>query len=1231
MLKKVLLFTPIALFIGFLFFEEEALSQSVLEINSPTTWTTDQEFTRNVEISAPLTIDGNITVTFQYADLTGDSRGDLYFSIENGGDIILTEGSTLTIEESGAAPPTPQHHWSGLRINRSNYTLDGNITVRNATYALTVNGTNVNVYNFTADETMSLWVNGTGAFFKFLTVSNVIAGDAALNINASNCTIDYLTLTTSATTGIDINSDVNPVLLSNSLIDGANIGIDNRGYLVASNVTIDNSTTDGISNTGIFGAENLTISNSGDDGIFIDGATSTTLIDFAIIENNASHGVNIGVDNPNVDISNSHLLSNDGVDAFYVNMASDDSNPVDFTSNWWGVTTNVSQFITELNPGSVVFIGWTTAVIPGVGATLPNSVTQTVNITNFFDEDVLIANQEYTLNWTTTGNIPYVDIIISGIAGDPLNFNDLPNVGSYDFTVPDGEWTGALNDGSIEVQNSANAAIDMIVTSLNTTTGAAINTDLAANFYNGLDTVIIRWNAPELWSQVRVQYNPNVTANPNGYTTQAILAASTGSYEWVIPNTSSGPTGGFPSAEARIRVVNNADLVTGAAESGSFTVSERPDIRDGFSWETTTTTTTMTINVNDVDFLADTNSNGVLADDENLISTANETVWVGAFFVNNSGELQSAGYAAVDNDGDATNGIQNDFSNDTRASTNDGGTESEDFSLTLYGDDITTPLVKEGPTDGDSLFFYTWRSSWDPSDNGPQVDANSRRINPYSADGTTFTGQVFAGGATNVVEQLVYTRPINDDNFRPNAEAQIVELPTSGGWSLISSYILPLDNTLGYDNTTASSAILSLPNSLDLTTVDAGFPVPDPDGGGPLTEANYQGVISSFVNTLSGNGTAGFDNDDDFVMLKDGTGAAYWNLNQAANTTVEVDQLTNTWNHLKGYMINTTALANATSIRFIGPRLVPQQTLIPITQGWNLIPYLRNNAIDVELGLSDIGDVVTVVKDEDGNIYWPRYAIKTIGNLQPGKAYWVFATRSSTFRYPSNSFSTKAPIAASSNQFLNNYSNASKTSNFMLLHLDFTDGWPQIDAEDTIIALDGSGNVVGSALVSENKSVSFQVNGKDEWSGDFGLEPNEEIDFVHIPKSSLVKNKLAIVQSDKQQAIKYQSFGIVETKVSELEGNNNQDELPLTLSLDQNYPNPFNPTTQIAFSIPEDSQVRLAVFDMQGRLVAELVNETLNAGSHSVAFNATNLASGIYLYRIQTKFGAINKRMTLLK
>jgi len=83
--------------------------------------------------------------------------------------------------------------------------------------------------------------------------------------------------------------------------------------------------------------------------------------------------------------------------------------------------------------------------------------------------------------------------------------------------------------------------------------------------------------------------------------------------------------------------------------------------------------------------------------------------------------------------------------------------------------------------------------------------------------------------------------------------------------------------------------------------------------------------------------------------------------------------------------------------------------------------------------------------------------------------------------------------------------------------------------------------------------------------------------------------------------------------------------------LEQNYPNPFNPSTNIEFSIPMASKVELKVYNILGQEVATLVNESLAAGNHAVKFDASRLATGVYLYRITAGQFSSVKKMLLLK
>ncbi len=94
---------------------------------------------------------------------------------------------------------------------------------------------------------------------------------------------------------------------------------------------------------------------------------------------------------------------------------------------------------------------------------------------------------------------------------------------------------------------------------------------------------------------------------------------------------------------------------------------------------------------------------------------------------------------------------------------------------------------------------------------------------------------------------------------------------------------------------------------------------------------------------------------------------------------------------------------------------------------------------------------------------------------------------------------------------------------------------------------------------------------------------------------------------------------------------NLNDGIPTEYLLTQNYPNPFNPSTVINYSIPKSGFVKISVFNLLGEKVATLVNETLQAGKYSVNFDAVNLPSGLYVYRLETESFTQSMKMMLMK
>ncbi len=96
-------------------------------------------------------------------------------------------------------------------------------------------------------------------------------------------------------------------------------------------------------------------------------------------------------------------------------------------------------------------------------------------------------------------------------------------------------------------------------------------------------------------------------------------------------------------------------------------------------------------------------------------------------------------------------------------------------------------------------------------------------------------------------------------------------------------------------------------------------------------------------------------------------------------------------------------------------------------------------------------------------------------------------------------------------------------------------------------------------------------------------------------------------------------------------GINDSEKLPSDFILSQNYPNPFNPSTKISYTIPNYGLVMLKVYNVLGKEISTLVNKKMLAGKHEIAFDASDLSSGVYFYTLIFENSTTTNKMVLLK
>ena len=144
-----------------------------------------------------------------------------------------------------------------------------------------------------------------------------------------------------------------------------------------------------------------------------------------------------------------------------------------------------------------------------------------------------------------------------------------------------------------------------------------------------------------------------------------------------------------------------------------------------------------------------------------------------------------------------------------------------------------------------------------------------------------------------------------------------------------------------------------------------------------------------------------------------------------------------------------------------------------------------------------------------------------------------------------------------------------------------------------------------------------------DWSKE--IELNKSVSLDYTPNPVIQKNGFPV--SFKKENLNEYKLVFSKRSTVSIE----EPDVPQEFTLQQNYPNPFNPTTSIQFGLPTTATVKLSVYNVLGQLVDVLINERRQAGFHTVNFDAVDLSSGVYLFRIEAGSFVDSKKMVLMK
>ncbi|MGM0705344.1 MAG: T9SS type A sorting domain-containing protein [Bacteroidota bacterium] len=353
---------------------------------------------------------------------------------------------------------------------------------------------------------------------------------------------------------------------------------------------------------------------------------------------------------------------------------------------------------------------------------------------------------------------------------------------------------------------------------------------------------------------------------------------------------------------------------------------------------------------------------------------------------------------------------------------------------------------------------------------------------------------------------------------------------------------------------------------------------------------------------------------DEVILVKDDRGRPF-------SPPYDLDVL-DTWMPDEAYQIYVTSAVDLPVEGTARPASDP----VELSHGWNFIPYLPTEPMDVEDAIASLGDDLIFMKDMTGAVYLPDPddPINTIDVMGPGKGYMAYVTADATLEYPEASGASGASQlqalarSASSAEASGGYESAA------VLVATGTNWdpdiriWVETDQGERV----GHGRIADGALVANVRGPSSVSNAPHAQRGDaltiYTQHPNSEPEAVDVHS---VRNVLSDTNAD---GLVFEPQAVYRADV----------EAPASASgfaVEGHAPNPVRSQATLTFTLPENTHVRIEVYNTIGQRVATWLDRSMSSGTHELDIKAQGLASGTYFYRVQTDRHTESRRLTVVR